>query len=140
MAERLDVYLVEKGYKRYIGFLFVLSSFYFHKSALFGIAVIFLSVMTLLNSKKIVRFVLFSFPILVFVTQFFLADFMMADVDTISGDSLSKYASKGQSYMERDDSGGSIGQLQDFLKYVLTISLLFLYINSKRLRNIMMHL
>lgn len=63
-----------------LGFLILVSSFYFHKSALFGIGIVLLAMLLSERiGKKMTLVVMASFPLLIMVTTKFLSDSLTLD-------------------------------------------------------------
>ena len=96
--------------------LFILAiggSFFFHKSALFGIVVVLLSLFVTKFGRTTIILLLVSYPILCFLTQYFLNEFLLFEFAEEDSGNLSA----GQRYFGRDmrESGwGSI--IQSFLE------------------------
>ena len=94
-----------------IGLAFIFSSFYFHKTAFFGIVVILLALCLDLLNKKILKALIFISPLFLFVFSYYISMFMEADIDVEDAGELAMYAAKGQDYMSRDSGQGGVGGL-----------------------------
>lgn len=68
--------------KTFLGILFLGSSFYFHKSALFGIGIVLLAMLLSERvGKKMILVIIATFPLLIIVATNFLSDFLFLDAD-----------------------------------------------------------
>lgn len=102
-------FLNKKNVSFVIGFCAIFASFYFHKTAAFGIGVILIAIL----GNKLNRRIVFIMPILLFPIEFllmqnFLVDYMLADAGVEDGlFEMSRIS--GQNYLGRDESVGGIG-------------------------------
>ena len=83
-----------------LGIVLAFVSVFFHKTALWGVGIVLLSVLTNRLGKKAVLFSVFLFPLLVFFTRSILIDFMASGFDAEEG-LIESYASFGQTYLDR---------------------------------------
>lgn len=120
-----------KPYKsKFLSILFGVSAigcaFFFHKSALFGIVAVLLTLVVTKFEKKTFLFLLVCYPILVLLIQSYIGDFLMADMNSEEGGFAENMAA-GQHYMEKEshDSGwGAI--IQRFLERIPHFLLAFI--------------
>lgn len=96
-----------------MGYAVLLSSFFFHKSALFGIAIVLLSI--LLSDRigrKTLIIILALFPVLIMAARYFLSGFLLLE----SGDIELLNVEKGQQYLTEEVSKrGLAARLGDML-------------------------
>lgn len=92
------MYTKERKY-HLIGLALLASSFFFHKSALFGIATIIISSCFLNMTKSKLKLLLYAFPILIFAIQFIVEYFLSISFDREEGE-VNFHA--GQNYMTAD--------------------------------------
>ena len=109
-------------------------SFFFHKTALFAIAVSILVILSNKNERKIMTILLILYPLLVFLSSNYLTDFLSMDIE---GDEnmMGKNLSSGQNYLEAEQSIRGIGGLLlSFLEqcpYFILAYISFMYVRSK---------
>ncbi|MBP5455848.1 MAG: EpsG family protein [Paludibacteraceae bacterium] len=116
-----------------LGFFLLIFSFYFHKSAAFGIVVVVVALMLKYVKMNVIPFLFILFPILLFVIQFCLGDFLSADIDE-EGDTMNSYMSVGQHYMAR--TGGERGIAANIQRLLERTPYYFLsYMIYKKYRN-----
>ena len=85
-------------------------SFYFHKSALFGIAMVFMTVLTRQFGNKVLLLFILLFPLGVYMAQSFIVDMLVSEADMMEGD-IGTYLAVGQRYMEVERGQSGIGAL-----------------------------
>lgn len=108
-------YEQRKYWSAIIGLILICISFYFHKSSALGILAIFFSFIFNPAHSKNARYYLFAFFCLsVFVARFFISQFMSADFGD-SDEYIQTIATKGSSYMTREEGSGR------FISYLRTI-------------------
>lgn len=91
-------------------------AFFFHKSALFGIVVALLTIFANRFEKKIFIVLLLCYPLLVYLAQSYLSDFLMVDIESEEGGFGANMAA-GQRYLEKSIKGHGPGYLiQSFLE------------------------
>lgn len=91
-------------------------AYFFHKSALFGIAAALLTILVNRFEKKTLIILLLCYPVLIYLAQSYLSDFLMADASAEDG-ALGQSMSSGQRYLQKDLSQKGIGSLiQNFLE------------------------
>lgn len=73
--------LKDKNIKKIFGIIAIIVSFYFHKSAIFGIAVIIITPLFLNNSRFKIYSLLLLFPLFVLVTQYFIGEYLAVDFE-----------------------------------------------------------
>lgn len=99
-----------------LAFFSIGSAFFFHKSALFGIVVALLTIFVNRFEKKIFIILLLCYPILVYLAQSYLIDFLMVDMEGEDGGFGANMAA-GQRYLEGSIKGHGTGYLiQSFLE------------------------
>lgn len=109
-----------------IGVALIALSIYFHKSALWGVAIVTLSAFTnRLGKKASILFVLL-FPLLVYFVRGFLIDFMASGFDAEEG-LIESYASSGQTYLDRSSGERGLGSTLQRLLEVVPLYLLALF-------------
>jgi hypothetical protein len=99
-----------------IAITIIICSFFFHKSAIFGIAMIMMAIIIRkIDWKIILLFVLFL-PLLLYVLRNQISSFLIMEFEVGEGDFVD-YMSYGQIYMENDKRGinGIGGIIHDFL-------------------------
>lgn len=103
--------------KIFLGILLILSSFFLHKTAAFGIAMVLLGiVLSKLNPKLLVCLILLS-PILIGVIKQLLFNFMLGGFD-ISNSSFEMSAMSGQRYLQKDsEESGLAALIRSFFEY-----------------------
>lgn len=101
-------------------------SFFFHKSALFGIAAALLTLFVTKFEKKLFVLLLMCYPILLYLTQSYLGDFLISDMNTEDGE-LAANMAIGQKYLESDlhESGWGV-IIQRFLERIPHFLLAFI--------------
>ena len=121
-----------------LGLMCICASYFFHKSALFGILVILISICVRKFNKKTIFLLVLSIPLLFYVLKSFLIEYLLIDVGS-EGDMWDKSVMSAQSYMERDANAVGIGALLlKFLErsaYFLTCIISILAIIEKRKRS-----
>ena len=109
-------------------------AFFFHKSALFGIAAALLALFVNKFEKKTFIFLLLCYPILLYFTQSYLGDFLMADMESEDGGFGANMAA-GQRYLNKDLNERGWGTIiQKFLErfpHYLLAYISFQFIKSK---------
>ena len=109
-------------------------AYFFHKSALFGIAAALLTILVNRFEKKTFIILLLCYPVLIYLAQSYLSDFLMADASAEDG-ALGQSMSSGQRYLQKDLSQKGIGSLiQNFLErspHFLLAYVSFNFIRSK---------
>lgn len=103
---------------KFLSVAIILSAIFFHKSAVFGILALLIAIF----SKNIGRNWLFIyvclFPIMVYVIQSYMGEFMALDVDS-TAEGLEAYTTAGQRYLSAKTTNHGIGtNLQLFLEHV----------------------
>ncbi|MBO4805937.1 MAG: hypothetical protein J5554_07830 [Paludibacteraceae bacterium] len=83
-----------------VGSFLLISAFYFHKSAAFGIMVVVLALVLRQLKMNVIPILILLFPILLFMIQFYLGGFLVADIDE-EENTMNAYMSVGQHYMEK---------------------------------------
>ncbi len=87
-----------------LGFVLVICSSFFHKSAVYGIALIFLALMPKLLNRRTFLLLMIAYPFLVLISQLMLAQFMNTAVDP---NARNTGATAGMTYLIED--GDEIG-------------------------------
>ena len=122
-----------------IGISAIGCAYFFHKSALFGIVAVLLTLVATKFEKKTFLFLLVCYPILVLLIQSYIGDFLMVDMNSEEGGFAENMAA-GQRYMEKEshDSGwGAI--IQRFLERIphfLLAYISFQFMKSKFYNNV----
>lgn len=93
-----------------LGITAIAGSFFFHKSALFGIAAAFLTLFVKKFDRKTILIILFCYPILLYLTQNFLHDFLIADMNGEEGGFGANMA-VGQNYLNADSRESGWGSI-----------------------------
>jgi hypothetical protein len=83
------------------GIPFLILSIFFHKTAMFGVAVILISYFCLSNPYKFMRIGLISFPFLIILISGWLVEYMQLDA---SEETMSQTISSGQNYLNQNAS------------------------------------
>lgn len=98
------------SFKRMIlGFIILVSSYYFHKTASFAIGVVVLTFLLKKYPRYALLILLFSFPLAIICAKIGVANFMITD---IGGDGdMASYMVTGQQYMELDSTSHGIGAI-----------------------------
>lgn len=98
-------------------------SYFFHKSALFGIGIVVLSILSSKMNKRFYFLLLLAIPLLAYMTQHLLVDFMKMEADS-EGTGFDQFIITGQNYLGQDITTIGIGsllqQLLERLPYYLT--------------------
>lgn len=127
--------------KRYlsmiIGLIAIIASFYFHKTAVFGISIIGIAfLVSKLNGRAIIILSILFIPVEFILVQNFLLDYMLIEVsadDSVIGESLVS----GQRYLSEKSIvsgfGSNIAKFLELVPYYLTL-LCCLKLNLKRNR------
>ena len=109
-------------------------AYFFHKSALFGIAAALLTILVNKFEKKTFIILLLCYPVLIYLAQSYLSDFLMADMESEDGGFGANMAA-GQRYLEKSANGHGPGYLiQSFLEkspHFLLAYISLLFIRSK---------
>lgn len=84
-----------------LGFSAIGCAYYFHKSAMFGIVAVLLTLVVDKFEKKIFIIMLLCYPILVYFAQYYLSDFLIADANSEDG-VLGQSMVSGQRYLNKD--------------------------------------
>lgn len=117
-----------------IGLIVIVSSYFFHKSALFGIAMVLMTIIALYKPKLIFFTSIIMFPILVIVVNAQIADFLLINVESDS-EIMTNYMTSGQRYLDRDvvhrGWGSNISTILERTPYYLVSFLGIKMINSK---------
>lgn len=118
-----------------LGVAILLSSYFFHKTAVFAIGVVALALLLKRYPRYTIWILLIAFPLLIVLAKIGVASFMLTD---IGGDGdMASYMAAGQRYMEEDLSSHGIGAfLQIMLEripYYLTAYLGFGIIRQKKI-------
>lgn len=118
-----------------LGFAILLSSYFFHKSASFAIAVAFLSLLLRKYPRYAICIVLLAFPIIIICANMGVADFMNSNMDMDS--TMGSYMAAGQHYMDKDSTVSGIGAILQKLfertPYYLTAYLSFMMLSRKNI-------
>lgn len=114
-----------------IGVTLVICSFYFHKSAVIGIAAIALAVfLRKLGTKNGIRFLLVSFPFIVAMVQGVFSGFF----DNLTSDEtnvLNEYAVAGAAHLDSNKTAQGIGIIiEHFLEWVPSYLLVYICIKT----------
>lgn len=117
-----------------IGIAAIGVSFFFHKTALFAIAISVLVVVSNKHERKFMLASLVLFPLLIIIAQNYLGDFIMQDIDAEDGAASANFAA-GQRYLEETKGLRGPGYLiQAFLErtpYFILVYIAFRYVRSK---------
>ena len=84
------------------GLLWIILSFYFHKSAILGIVTLFVALIVMKMGKKGPLLILFAFPVMLMLMNTVLNDYFQ--MLTMEDGILSDYANTGAVYLEMQDS------------------------------------
>lgn len=127
--------------QKYLSYIIAITaisaSYYFHKSALFGIIIVaFATIIRKVNRYTIILFVL-SIPFIFVVLKNMVSELQFADADDING-TLSKSLTSAQGYMGRDAGVAGIGALLlkilERTAYILTgILALLMIVKDKKI-------
>ena len=93
-----------------IGLILVAVSFYFHKSAMFGILIILFVMLTMFTGRSMMWLALFMTPLIVLFAKDTLAEFMMMDF-SIEDEALAENMAAGQGYLEKVQTVHGIGAI-----------------------------
>lgn len=109
---------VKGAFVKILSVAIILSAFFFHKSAAFGILALFFAIFSKNINRNWMFIYVCLFPILVYVVQLYMDDFMAADVDR-SVEGMEAYVAVGKNYLSAKTSAHGIGtNLQLFLEHV----------------------
>lgn len=105
-----------KALRYILAFAFIGCSYFFHKSALFGIAMILMALLVKKIDWKIMVLFLLIAPLLLYLLRNQISNFMMMEFETGEGD-FGEYMTIGQTYMDHKRSGirGISGIIHDIL-------------------------
>lgn len=113
-------------------------AYFFHKSALFGIAAALLTILVNRFEKKTFIILLLCYPVLIYLAQSYLSDFLMADASAGDG-ALGQSMASGQRYLNRDGGTSSPLVLLSFFAerfpHFLLSYISFYFIKSKYYNN-----
>ena len=116
----------------FLGGALIALSIYFHKTALWGVAIVILSAFTNRLDKKASLLLVLLFPLLVYFARNFLIDFMASGFDAEEG-LIEAYASSGQTYLDRTTSVRGLGSTLQRLLEVIPLYLMVLYTLRRRI-------
>lgn len=123
----LSLIVTEKKKRSIIfGYVLLAGSFFFHKSALFGIAVVLLTIFISERiGKKTLIVILAAFPFLIAAATYFLSDFLLLDADEFELLNVEK----GQQYLTEEVSNkGLAARLGEMLFRLTFYSILIEYL------------
>lgn len=126
-----------KRFSTIIGFVTIFVSFYFHKSSLFAIATIMLCLFIRRYPTKAVFFILITYPFVILLAKYQLADIMASDFDSSESD-LNSYVNVGQRYLDAKLKTKGIGAfLMDRLETIPYYIVAFIsFLALKRYKNL----
>ena len=110
-----------------IGIALILCSFYFHKSAVIGIAAIALAVvLSKIGTRKGIRLLLFSFPFIVLSVKSVFSD-ILYNITIDDTNLLNEYAVAGSSHLDSTKSAQGIGiMIEHFLEWFPSYLLVYI--------------
>lgn len=119
--------------KKVLAILMLISSYYFHKTSIFGIAIVVIASILKMEKKYSVYLLLLLIPVLYVGIQFFTAYFMLQDGER-GGDLWESSIYSGQSYMEREiEARSTLNSLIQYMErggYYLTAYISFICYRS----------
>lgn len=125
-------------FKKVLAILMIISSFYFHKTSMFGIAIVVIASILKMEKKYSVYLLLLLIPVLYVGLQLFIADFMLQDGER-GGDLWEGSIYSGQSYMESDievrSFANTVVQYLERAVYYLTAFISFLCYRRGQMSN-----
>lgn len=114
-----------------LGLAAIACSFFLHKTSLFGIAIVFLALLSNRSSKSAVILCILAFPVFVFLASH-LSD-SLAALDLGEDSDLSFYAEAGAKHLMKHSSGGGLGTLvQKSLEHIPYYLLAFFSLKAMR--------
>ena len=106
------------AFLKIVSIALVLSAIFFHKSAAFGVLALLLAISSKSINKNWMLIYVCLFPIMVYVTQFYMGGFMAMDAD-ISDAGVEAFAAAGQNYLSAENKVHGLGtDLQMFLEHL----------------------
>ena len=131
--------LMYKPYKKkslsiLIGLIALVVSVFLHKTAIFGIFVSVLSIISFKYERKLFLLLLICYPILIIIAQFYLRSFLLTDLEGEDG-GLEAGLARGQMYLNLETKDMGIGptmqRLFERLPYFALAYLTLSFIRSK---------
>ena len=108
-----------------LGLLLIIISFYFHKSALFGILMICIAILLGKISKARLTFGLLSIPLIIILIKISIAHFLIVDADS----NTTLNVSMGQRYLSEDSTFNGFGiNISYWLNYFLSFMWILMFI------------
>lgn len=113
------------------------ASYFFHKSALFAVAIAIVAVFMQKFPKQAIWMMLLSFPIVIVIARTQLAAFAMLDLDSADSD-MASYMASGQNYMDASKRTMGIGaMLYSFCERFSYYGIAFVNFRCLRSQNIL---
>ena len=114
-----------KGLSYIWGLGLIVASFFFHKSAIFGIGIIAIAMISAVLKPKTLILIVILLPLIYSVVSRYIIQFIAMDIDLDSG--LSQSVTSAQSYLDRDEGAHSImGRVLVFSERLSYIIIAFL--------------
>lgn len=105
-----------------IGFIAILSAFYFHKSASFAIICCLIALISPLMNRKVWYLLLIFFPVVIYFARQYLSGIFLSDVK-IESNEIASYIARGQDYLNLANKfqgvGYLVGQLLERIPYYM---------------------
>lgn len=107
-----------------LGIIFVLGSFYFHKSSLFLIIIILFTLVLIRFPKKTMWLLILLYPLFLYLAKGLISEFLVTDVEG-SNEHFSSYMMAGQQNMMNEERvhglGASLSMLAEVLPYFVLL-------------------
>ena len=107
-----------------LGIIFVLGSFYFHKSSLFLIIIILFTLVLIRFPKKTMWLLILLYPLVLYLVKGLISEFLVTDVEG-SNEHFSSYTMAGQHYMTKEERvhglGAGLSMLAEVLPYFVLL-------------------
>lgn len=107
-----------------LGIIFILGSFYFHKSSLFLIVILLFTILLLKFPKKTLWLLILFYPLFIYLTKGEISEFLMADMSS-SNESFNSYMMGGQQYLSDEKKvhgvGANLSMLAEILPYFMLL-------------------
>lgn len=107
-----------------LGIIFILGSFYFHKSSLFLIVIILFTIVLIKFPKKTLWLLILFYPFALYLVKGEISDFLIADMAS-SNESFNSYMMAGQQSMSNEEkvhgAGTNLSMLAEIFPYFVLL-------------------
>ena len=97
-------------YSYILGVLFIVCSFYFHKTAGFGIVMVLSAFILSKNIKWGLGLIILSFPIILIYIRLYVISYAFGGIDSVD-EQISQYMVRGQNYLNSDEINSGWGNI-----------------------------